>query len=193
MLLVRLQCQRSRTDLGSARQLKEQSDARCEELKQELQLLEEKYTEETRKVRMLQERMIEWKRKRGDSSPLHPGSLNLERDPERLHSAPPSSPMHCNSPAIARPTTPLQQRGGAASIGHSQPLTEASSQRRQSFPSLSDKFSSASVQRFGSSCFQSPSSAGSMASRHGTPSHHSSAWGAPGLSFGGAFSAGVRR
>ena len=90
------------------RQRVQQADARGDELKQELQLLEDKYTEETRKVRMLQERMIEWKRKRSES-PQHPSAL---ASPE--HGAAGSSRHRCDgssgfcNPACNPRTSPMR-------------------------------------------------------------------------------------
>lgn len=61
--------------LNSARGAAQQGEAEKDEMRAENRLLQEKYQEEARKVRMLQERMVEWKRKRGGGeSPSCQGS-----------------------------------------------------------------------------------------------------------------------
>ena len=63
------------TEITALRRDKEGGDVRLDELKHENHLLQEKFEEETRKVRALQESMINMKRKRGSESPIHDPSL----------------------------------------------------------------------------------------------------------------------
>ena len=91
-------------EINALRQDKEVAEARNEELKREMHVLEEKYQEETHKVRTLQERVIGMKRKRGDmDSPMHMGSTTPERAPQPMPVNPVTSvhrhasPMHLGS------------------------------------------------------------------------------------------------
>jgi len=199
-------------ELAAARQLKDQSDARCEELKQELQLLEEKYTEETRKVRVMQERMIDWKRKRGDS-PMHQASL---ASPEHHQGGPRqrmdgsssacaysnhrSSPMHIpNAPMPRAMGGSLSSNIGGTGIGggfgsgggfsrHASPTPHRAPSLTR-LPSLgggnAGNCTGSSASRFGATSFHQLTTPTTCNSRQGTPTHRS---------FGGsAFSYGGRR
>jgi len=88
-------------EIATARAEKDQAEARNDEFKQEMHLIEEKYQEETRKVRMLQERMVDMKRGKRGESPMRPST------PE--HSA--CSPTHPSSlrQRVASPVHTLQQ------------------------------------------------------------------------------------
>lgn len=101
-------------ELSAARQLKEQADCRLEEQKAETQLLQDKYQDEARRVRQLQEKMIEWKRKSGHESPMHPGLDSPDRGGPRQRvddggggrgyvSNPRASPMHMPNAAQVMP------------------------------------------------------------------------------------------
>eukprot|EP00325_Prymnesiales_sp_UTEX-LB-985_P006428 CAMPEP_0174695696 /NCGR_PEP_ID=MMETSP1094-20130205/2021_1 /TAXON_ID=156173 /ORGANISM="Chrysochromulina brevifilum, Strain UTEX LB 985" /LENGTH=251 /DNA_ID=CAMNT_0015892265 /DNA_START=189 /DNA_END=945 /DNA_ORIENTATION=- len=113
-------------DLGAARSAKDQAEARHDELKHEMRLLEEKYQEETRKVRILQERMVDWKRKSGERmtpdhtpiahctpcSPSNPSSSALrQREPSPLHASLQSVPrcgLNATVHAASAAVLPLQ-------------------------------------------------------------------------------------
>ena len=118
------------------RKAKEASDARCEELKHELQLVNQKYQEETHKVRMLQERMIDSKRRRsgsGMASPVREGGATPERAPpgsdfDRVSRSPLRKPAHNSGVgtviaprgglvAASRAPTPIGLGGGGFSGG----------------------------------------------------------------------------
>ena len=93
-------------ELAVARQQREESDARSEDLKHEMRVLEEKYHEETRKVRVLQERLIDLKRKPGGADPpMYASGLGPPVTPERSHHG---SPEHRPSGTHASLHSPKQ-------------------------------------------------------------------------------------
>lgn len=88
-------------ELSTVRQQKDQAEAREDDLKHEMRALEEKYQEETRRVRILQEKMIGTKRPgRADASPMHGAPLT----PERSHHG---SPVHHSAVAPLRGPSPM--------------------------------------------------------------------------------------
>ena len=120
------------------------SDARCKDLEHELQLVNEKYQEETHKVRALQERMIDVKRRRcgsGLDSPVRQdGSATPERPPSasdlsRASRSPLRPPTHVGgsgapmmaprplggivaAPRLPAPlSSPAHMRGGSGGLG----------------------------------------------------------------------------
>ena len=96
-------------------------ESREEELKQELNLVQDKYQEETHKVRMLQERMIEVKRKRG-ASPLHARNGG-SHGASPLHGS--RTPEHVQPcAAVRRPPRSLLQ-ASALAASHPAPLRHA--------------------------------------------------------------------
>lgn len=107
-------------ELNSARGAAQQGEIEKEELRAENRLLQEKYQEEARKVRMLQERMVEWKRKRGGAeSPSCAGSPTL---------GPPMHPSSLDSCGHLPPTM-----GGMPSPMHGGSMHGGSSRRPSSF------------------------------------------------------------
>mmetsp|Transcript_47812 Transcript_47812/g.95455 ORF Transcript_47812/g.95455 Transcript_47812/m.95455 type:complete len:257 (-) Transcript_47812:358-1128(-) len=166
-------------DLGAARSAKDQAEARHDELKHEMRLLEEKYQEETRKVRILQERMVDWKRKSGERmtpdhtpiahctpcSPSNPSSSALrQREPSPLHASLQSVPR-CGLNA----TVHRGLGGRLASPAPHRSTFEAPRLGRTGFGSGLGSGSSASISRLAPS-YQSVASA--PTSRQPTPTRH---------------------
>ena len=99
-------------EIARLRQQVEASQAREDDFKHENRLLQEKYQEETHKLRTLQERFVAGAKRRrpGDSnsaSPIHPGSATPERggplQGDLLPRLPPRSPLHSHPTTVAGP------------------------------------------------------------------------------------------
>lgn len=207
-------------EVARLRQQNDANQAREEDLKHENRLLEQKYQEETHKVRALQERVIAGAKRRrpGDSngaSPIHPGSATPERAP--LHAdpharlPPPRSPLHTQPGSVMGPCSRV---GMGTSAPRSFPSLGSPAPHRASFESSSHLSmnggggggglggggclgsggggSRAAQPRFSLGASIPPLSTPTPGSRHATPIHRSQSYG-PAPTFGGLGSLSTRK